>query len=90
VDKSQIFNKIEDENLIAEAFGYYFDKNGNMKMQSNSVGITLKIFEKINNSIAVAAGASKAEAICAISKFNNNFILVTDEATAINILKISE
>jgi len=85
---SSIFKKIESENLIAEAFGYYFDQNGSMKMQTNSVGISLENFNEIKDIVAVAAGSSKAEAIYAISKFNNNFILITDEGAAKKILQL--
>lgn len=83
-----VFDKIESEGLTAEAFGYFFDKDGNVKMQTNSVGITLENFKTIKNAVGVAAGSSKAEAIYAISKFNNNFILVTDEAAAKRILEL--
>lgn len=83
-----VFNRIESENLTAEAFGYFFDMDGNVKMQANSVGITLENFKSIKNAVGVAAGSSKAEAIYAISKFNSNFILVTDEAAAKRILKL--
>lgn len=83
-----VFKKIEEENLIAEAFGYYFDQNGKMKMQTNSVGITLENFEEIKNVVGVAAGRSKAEAIYAVAKFNSNFILVTDEEAAKRILEL--
>jgi len=86
--EKNVFNRIEKENLTAEAFGYFFDNDGNVRMQINSVGITLENFKEIKNSIGVAAGSSKAEAIYAISKFNNNFILVTDEAAAKRILEL--
>jgi len=86
--EKSVFSRIEEENLTAEAFGYFFDNEGNVKMQINSVGITLDNFKEIKNSIGVAAGSSKAEAIYAISKFNNNFILVTDEAAAKRILEL--
>jgi central glycolytic genes regulator len=83
-----VFEKIEKDKLTAEAFGYYFDNLGNVKMQNNSVGITLENFCKIDNAIGVAAGSSKAEAIYAVTKFSNNFILVTDEAAAKRILEL--
>ncbi|MDW5300081.1 MAG: sugar-binding domain-containing protein [Sedimentibacter sp.] len=86
--EKNVFNIIEKENLTAEAFGYFFNNEGDVKMQINSVGITLENFKEIKNSIGVAAGSSKAEAIYAISKFNNNFILVTDEAAAKRILEL--
>lgn len=83
-----VFSRIESENLTAEAFGYFFDREGNVKIETNSVGITLENFKIIKNAVGVAAGSSKAEAIYAISKFNNNFILVTDEAAANRILEL--
>lgn len=83
-----VLDRIVKDNLTAEAFGYFFDNEGNVKMQTNSVGISLDNFKEIKNSIGVAAGKSKAEAIYAISKFNNNFILVTDEAAARRILEL--
>lgn len=86
--ENNVFERIKNENLTAEAFGYFFDNLGNVKMQTNSVGISLDNFKDINNAIGVAAGSSKAEAIYAVSKFNNNFILVTDEAAAKRILKL--
>ncbi len=85
---NSIFEKIEEDNLIAEAFGYYFDQDGLMKMQTNSVGISIENYNQIKDIVAVAAGSSKAEAIYAISKFNNNFILVTDEGAANKILSL--
>lgn len=84
----EAYNKIKEEKLIAEAFGYYFNHKGEMKMQTNSVGMTLKNFVEIKNKVGVAAGKSKAEAISAIAKFNSNFILVTDENTAKIILDL--
>lgn len=83
-----VFKTIRDENLIADAFGYYFDHEGNMKLQMNTVGITLENFKMIKNCVGVAAGNTKAEAIYAFSKFNNNFTLVTDESTAKKILDL--
>jgi central glycolytic genes regulator len=85
---STIFKRIEEDNLTAEAFGYYFSQDGIMKMQTNSVGISLENYNQIKDIVAVAAGSSKAEAIYAISKFNNNFILVTDEGAANKILSL--
>lgn len=86
-DKS-VFEKIKEDNLVAEAFGYYFDYNGKMKMQTNSVGITLENLKEISNVVGVAAGSSKAEAIYAVSKFYNDYILVTDESAAKKILEL--
>lgn len=83
-----VINKIIEEKLVAETFGYYFNHDGKMRMQTNSVGITIEDFNEIKNKVGVAAGSSKAEAIYAISKFNNNFVLVTDEGAARKILDL--
>ncbi len=84
----EVLKRIESEKLTAEAFGYFFDQDGNLRIETNSVGITPDNFKTIKNAIGVAAGSSKAEAIYAFSKFNNNFILVTDEAAAMRILEL--
>ncbi len=53
-----------------------------------SIGITKDRIENIPNVIAVAAGIEKAEAIMAIQMDKLNSTLVTDEATAKEILKL--
>lgn len=79
---------IEDEKLVAETFGYFFNSEGEMKLQMNSVGINIDNIKNIEHSIAVAVGMEKADVILAFSKFYKNFSLVTDEVTALNILKL--
>ncbi len=83
-------NAINEKELIAETFGYFFDKNGSMKLQMNSVGITIDKIKNVEHSIAVAVGEEKAEVIMAFSNFYKNFTLVTDETTANRILNISK
>lgn len=83
-----LINKIYEYDLVGEAFGYYFDRNGTIKMQTNSAGISIRGLNKISKMVGVAAGKHKAEAIYAISKINKEFILVTDEGAARKILSL--
>lgn len=80
---------LENSKAVAEAFGYYFDINGEIKMESNTFGLGLDEFKKIPEVIGVACGAKKAESIVAIATLRNDMTIVTDEGTARRILEIS-
>lgn len=77
---------IEHHHAVAEAFGYYFDEEGNIVHRVNTVGIQLKQLDAIETVIAVAGGKSKARAIAAYTKRSPHIILVTDEGAAKEIL----
>ena len=81
---------IKEEKLVAETFGYFFDRNGKVRLQMNSVGITIDNIKKVKHSIAVAVGEEKADVISAFSKFYKSYTLVTDESTANKILLLNE
>lgn len=85
----ETLNFIKENNLVAEAFGYFFDSNGEIKLQMNSVGISIDKITKVQHSIAVAVGVEKAKVIKAFSNFYKNFTLVTDEVTANRIIEIN-
>lgn len=82
-------DELKLKNAVAEALGYYFDNNGVPIMHTDSVGIDLKDINSIKHLICVASGKSKAQAIYAFSKYYKNYILVTDEETAKEILKLN-
>jgi central glycolytic genes regulator len=82
-------DELKLKNASAEALGYYFDKNGNPIMHSDSVGIDLNDLSRIKYAVCASAGKSKAEAINAFSKYYKNYTLVTDEETAKEILKLN-
>ncbi len=84
----ELLEKVRRENLVAETFGYYFDKNGEIKMHTDSAGIPIEKFHQVKDAIGIAAGANKAEVIYSFAKFNKNFILVTDESAAKKILSL--
>ncbi|HEY5562540.1 MAG TPA: sugar-binding domain-containing protein [Clostridiaceae bacterium] len=78
------------QGVVAEAFGYYFDRNGEIVNTRPTIGINAEDAKKIDTLIAVAAGKNKAEAIVAIKINNQRSVLITDESAAkemVNILK---
>ena len=77
-----------DRGSVAEAFGHFFNINGEEIWEYKTIGLSLKRFKAIENLIGVAGGEEKAEAIIAISSLNTNMVLVTDESAAKKILKI--
>ncbi|RDY24392.1 transcriptional regulator [Romboutsia maritimum] len=85
---SERIKEINSKGAVGEAFGYYFNKNGDIVYKLNTVGIDLDAFRNGRETIAIFAGARKAEAFIAISKINKNIALVTDEESAYRILEL--
>lgn len=85
LDEDEIGDIIEKE-AVAEAFGYYFDKSGNIVHEITTIGIELDRLKDVKELIAVAGGLHKAEAIASVCKINRNLILITDEEVAKKIL----
>jgi len=79
---------ILSKGAVAESFGYYFNKDGEIVYEISTIGIDLEIFKNLKHVIAVAGGVDKTEAIIAISKLNPNLVLVTDEQTAKKIQEV--
>lgn len=72
-----------------EAFGYYFDKDGNVVHRILTIGIQTDHLDQIPLIIAAAGGASKAEAILAyMASAPKQTILVTDEGAANEMMKL--
>jgi central glycolytic genes regulator len=74
------------QGAVSEAFGYYFNEDGEVVYEISTIGIELEKFKSMKNIVAVAAGEDKADAIRSISKINENLILVTDKSTGMKIL----
>src|SRR5690606_7614275 len=51
--------KIKANKAVGEAFGYYFDENGEVVHQVQTIGLQLKDLSHVNHVIAVAGGTSK-------------------------------
>lgn len=84
---SQTIQELMAEGALAEAFGYYFDREGNVVHKMQTVGLRLEDIQETEVVIAVAGGKSKGEAIAAVMKFGHEDVLVTDEAAATELLK---
>ena len=79
---------IEKAEAKGEAFGYYFDRTGKTVHRIRTIGIQTKQLERVPLLIAVAGGRSKTEAILSyMATAPKQTILVTDEATANEMLK---
>lgn len=71
-----------------EALGCYCSLDGHVVHVTSNAGISLQDIKKHPHAIAVAGGASKAEAIVAVMRACHTGILVTDEGAAERILKM--
>lgn len=83
---SQEIGIIETKGAVSEAFGYYFNREGEIVHEISTIGISLEKFKTMENIIAVAGGDDKSEAIVSICRLNPNLVLVTDENVARNII----
>ena len=81
-------HELEENQAIGEAFGYYYDEDGNIIQKVRTIGLQLDDLPNTEHVIAVAGGASKAKAIKAYIKMApKKPILITDEGAAIQLLK---
>lgn len=83
-------NKLEKIGAVGEAFGYYFNCNGEIVYSTPTIGVNMDNIKKIGTAVAIAGGKSKAEAILAIevNNTNKNNVLITDEGAARKIVNI--
>ena len=79
-------NEILSKGAVGEAFGHYFNENGEIVYKLNTAGIDLETFKNVEESIAIFAGKRKANALIALSNINKNIVLITDEDSAQAIL----
>ncbi len=79
---------LHEKGAVAEAFGHYFDIDGNQLWEYKTIGLSLEKFKSLKEAIAVAGEEEKAEAIIAIAKIKPDITLITDELAARKILSI--
>lgn len=75
---------------VAEAFGYYFNRNGEIVYKTPTIGLNFSDVKNISNIISIAGGKRKAEAIIATKTCNPSQILITDEGAAREILRLKD
>lgn len=86
----QTIDMLLEQGALAEAFGYYFDRDGEVVHRMLSLGLRLEEIHEMELVIAVAGGSSKGEAIHSVLKFGRENILVIDEGAAIEIVRLIE
>ena len=83
-----VLQKLENQQAVGEAFGYYFNELGEIVHKVLTIGLQLEDLVHIPNVIAVAGGGSKAKAIKAyLKQAPESTILITDEGAARKLLK---
>lgn len=82
----EILSILEKKQAVAEAFGYYFNQNGDIIHKVQTVGLQLDDLKETDYIFAVAGGKSKAKAIAAYLKRSPKQILITDEGAATELL----
>lgn len=83
----QTVELLRKDGALAEAYGYYFDRQGNVVHKMLSLGLRLEDILGTDTVIAIAGGKSKGEAIIAVLKFGQEDVLIIDEAAALEIVK---
>lgn len=82
----ETISALKEEGALAEAFGFYFNKEGSAVHRMQTAGLRIEDIQRAEVVIGVAGGRSKGEAISAILRFGHEDILVTDEAAAEEII----
>ncbi len=69
---------LERKNAVSEAFGNYFDIDGNIIYETGSIGLSLEGYKKVKTAVAVASGQEKAEAIVSLCKVRKDIVVIMD------------
>ena len=80
--------KLLSDGAVGEAFGAYYNRDGQCLLESSSIGVDLARLSPDCRMIAVAAGKRKAEAILAVLRHDRHALLVTDEGAAREMLRL--
>lgn len=83
----QILSLLKEKQAVSEAFGYYFNRKGNVVHKVKTVGIQLEDLDDVEHVITVAGGTSKGEAIASYFKQGKSELLITDQGAAEKILR---
>lgn len=81
------YEKLVKGHAVGEAFGYYFNEQGEIVHKIRTIGLQLDDLNNATTVIAVAGGSSKANAIEAVMKQGKDHILITDEGAAKKIIR---
>lgn len=78
---------IKHNHAVGEAFGYYFNQNGEVVHKVRTVGLQLEDLQTDRQVIAVAGGRSKSEAIASYFRPGKSNVLITDEGAAKELIR---
>lgn len=84
--EDELVEEINQKGAVAEAFGHYFNMDGEIVHEISTIGIDLDKFKSLENLIAIAGDVEKVEAIISICKLNSNLVLVINEEVAKELL----
>ena len=73
---------------VGEAFGYYFNEQGEVVYSTASVGIRMEDLAKIPLIIGVGGGKSKAWALLSVIRLGYCDVCITDEGAARKVIQI--
>lgn len=85
VDENTLLD-LKKNGALAEAFGYYFNQDGQVVYKMPTVGLRLEDVQQTETVIAVAGGKGKGKAIAAILRYGQEDVLITDEGAAKEML----
>lgn len=85
----EVCRLLEEKNAVAEACGYYFNHDGDVVYETNSIGIDFEDVHRMGAVLVSAGGSKKAESLLALSKSMNNAVFVMDEGAARGMLRLA-
>ncbi|GAK05596.1 central glycolytic genes regulator [Geomicrobium sp. JCM 19037] len=81
---------LAEQHAQSEAFGYYFDQEGQIVHKERTIGLQLQDLNKDQQVITIAGGQSKARAIASYMTHRPSDLLITDEGAAKAVLQTLE
>ena len=88
-ESKEVVALLKEKEAVAEAFRYYFDKNGEIVYSGTNIGLDLEVAMQISTRIVLAGGKSKAIALVATKALLKGSYLVIDEGVARSMLQVS-
>lgn len=85
----ELIEHLEKAGAVGEAFGQYCAIDGQQVYMTNNAGLMLQDLQHIGTIIGIAGGKSKAGAILSVIRASRQDILVTDEAAALEIVRMA-
>ncbi|RPA64994.1 hypothetical protein EF384_00850 [Aerococcus agrisoli] len=80
-------SKIKTDHAVGEAFGCFFDKDGNIVHRVPRIGLQLEDLADVDLPILIAGGNMKAEAIQAFAKLApKQLVIITDQGASNTVL----